>query len=134
MHVGFNHNIRYKGHLYHVQTEDCGVKRAAIVTLLYRGGTILSSNKTSYADVLNSDEFEVVIEELMKVQHKGMLRALTRGDFDHKIAAFTEEPSIGISPQAPPTIENPEPQTSDPDLDALIFSYLSGANNDSKAD
>ena len=47
MHVGFNHNIRYKGQLYHVQTEDCGLKKANIVTLLYRGGTILNSKKTS---------------------------------------------------------------------------------------
>ncbi len=34
--VGFNHNFRYKGEVYHVQTEDGGLKSPNIVTLLYK--------------------------------------------------------------------------------------------------
>ncbi len=130
MHVGFNHNIRYRGQLYHVQTEDCGLKKACIVTLLYRGGTILNSKKTSYADVLDSEEVEIVVEELMKVQHKEMLRRLSAGEFDSKIAAFKDTPEPLAASQAPPTVDAPVPETNDPDLDSLIFSYLTGADKD----
>jgi hypothetical protein len=61
--VGFNHNFRYKGEVYHIQTEDSGVKSPNIVTLLYQGGTILGSKKTSYADIAKVDNLEQVVEE-----------------------------------------------------------------------
>ncbi len=80
--VGFNHNFRYKGEVYHIQTEDSGVKSPNIVTLLYQGGTILASKKTSYADISKVDNLEQVVEELMKEQHKGMLRGLKSGEYD----------------------------------------------------
>jgi hypothetical protein len=80
--VGFNHNFSYKGQVYHVQTEDSGIKNPHIITLLYRGGTILSSKKTSYADIIKVDNLEVIVEELMKSQHREMLRLLKNGDFD----------------------------------------------------
>jgi len=50
--LGFNHNVTYKGEVFHVQTEDSGVNNPPILTLLYRGGVILCSKKTSYADIL----------------------------------------------------------------------------------
>jgi len=86
--VGFNHNFRYKGEVYHIQTEDSGVKSPNIVTLLYQGGTILGSKKTSYADIAKVDNLEQVVEELMKEQHKGMLRSLKTGEYDEVIARF----------------------------------------------
>lgn len=84
--VGFNHNFRYKGELFHVQTEDSGLKSPHIITLLYRGGTILASKKTSYADITKVDRLEQVVEELMKEQHREMLRRLKAGEFDEIIA------------------------------------------------
>lgn len=86
--VGFNHNFRYKGEVYHIQTEDSGVKSPNIVTLLYQGGTILGSKKTSYADIAKVDNLEQVVEELMKEQHKEMLRSLKSGEYDEVIDRF----------------------------------------------
>jgi hypothetical protein len=86
--VGFNHNFRYKGEVYHIQTEDSGVKSPNIVTLLYQGGTILGSKKTSYADIAKVDNLDKVVEELMKEQHKGMLRSLKSGEYDEVIDRF----------------------------------------------
>jgi len=83
--VGFNHNIRYKGELFHVQTEDSGRANPHIITLLYRGGTILSSAKTSYADIIKADQLELVVESIMKDQHKDMMRRLKSGEFDARI-------------------------------------------------
>lgn len=100
---GFNHNFRYKGGVYHVQTEDSGDKNPQVVTLLYHGGTILASTKTSYADQLDVDQLEKRVEELMKQQHRDMLRRLKEGEFDGRIenlkfAAATELPGVAAAP------------------------------------
>jgi hypothetical protein len=86
--LGFNHNLMYKGEVFHVQTEDSGVANPHIITLLYRGGVIISSKKTSYADILKMDNLEVVVEELMKEQHKDLMRRLKSGEFDEKAFAI----------------------------------------------
>ena len=86
--VGFNHNITYRGVSFHVQTEDSGLKSPHLVTLLYHGGSIISSQRTSYADIVKVDNLDRVIEELAKEQHKGMLRRLTKGEFDERISEF----------------------------------------------
>jgi hypothetical protein len=103
--VGFNHNFTYKGTVYHIQTEDSGVKSPTIVTLLYHGGTILASRKTSYADITKVDNLEQVVEELMKEQHKGMLRSLKNGEFDDVIARYNQGAPAdrpAAAPEAPP--------------------------------
>lgn len=86
--VGFNHNITYKGVNFHVQTEDSGLQKPHLVTLLYHGGTIITSQKTIYADIVKVDNLEQVVEELAKEQHKGMLKKLTHGEFDARIREF----------------------------------------------
>jgi len=86
--LGFNHNLMYKGEVFHVQTEDSGVANPHIITLLYRGGVIISSKKTSYSDILKMDNLEVVVEELMKEQHKNMMHRLKAGEFDDKAFAI----------------------------------------------
>ena len=84
MRVGFNHNVMYKGKVFHIQTEDSGLNNPHIITLLFCGGTIISSIKTSYADIIKVDNLEKVVEELMKDQHKDMLRNLKAGRFDER--------------------------------------------------
>jgi hypothetical protein len=80
--TGFNHNIKHKGKVYHVQTEDSGVKNPHIITHLFVGGNILASKKTSYADILNVENLQDVVRELMEEQHKEMLRNLINGVYD----------------------------------------------------
>ena len=83
--VGFNHNVTYRGTGFHVQTEDSGLQKPQLVTLLYHAGTIVASQKTVYADIVKVDNLDQVVEELAKEQHKGMLRRLTKGEFDERI-------------------------------------------------
>jgi len=85
---GFNHNFSYQGAVYHIQSEDGGLRNPVIVTLLYRGGTILASRKIYYADIIRVDNLALVVEELMKDQHKAMLRSLKNGEFDEAIALY----------------------------------------------
>lgn len=83
--LGYNHNIKYKGDVFHVQTEDSGINKPHVITLLYREGVIICSKKTSYADILKIENLEELVEDLMKEQHKEMMRRLKSGEFDAKI-------------------------------------------------
>ncbi|MDA3904218.1 MAG: hypothetical protein PF441_12325 [Desulfuromusa sp.] len=115
--VGFNHNVSYRSVDFHVQTEDGGLKRPQLVTLLYHGGTIIASQKTSYADIIKVDALDHVVEELAKEQHKGMLRRLTKGEFDERIVelgiplgASASQPSqpLNITESSPAESVQPE--------------------------
>jgi hypothetical protein len=105
--VGFNHNFSYQGEVYHIQTEDSGMLSPNIVTLLYQGGTILASKKTSYADIAKIDNLEQVVEELMKEQHKNMLRGLKAGEFDEVIKRFKAGKKITPQISQAATVSNP---------------------------
>jgi hypothetical protein len=82
--TGFNTDFRYKGTVYHVQTEDNGLNNPVIVTLLYRGGAILASRKTSYGDILKFNKLEQVVREIMEEQHKQVIKDLVAGQFTAK--------------------------------------------------
>ncbi len=136
MRVGFNHNVMYKGEVFHIQTEDSGLNNPHIITLLYRGGTIISSKKTSYADIIKIENLEGVVEELMKEQHKDMLRNLKAGMFDERAfglrpAASGEKPAGTETPAGPPPEHSPPIRQSPRELprqtqslDEIILDYL----------
>ena len=79
---GFNHNIKHKGRIFHIQTEDSGPKNPHIITHLFVGGNILASKKTQYADIVGQPEYEKTVRSMMEEQHKQMLRNLVNGVFD----------------------------------------------------
>jgi len=80
--TGFNHNIKHRGQMFHIQTEDSGLNNPHIITHLFVGGNILASKKTSYRDILNAENLPEVVYELMKEQHTEMLRNLLAGLYD----------------------------------------------------
>lgn len=138
--VGFNHNVMYKGEVFHIQTEDSGINTPHIITLLYRGGTIISSKKTSYADIIKIENLDRVVEELMKEQHKDMLRNLKAGRFDERAFGPPLPPRPAQEPAKVPEQDKPAPAPSaDPpsprqalreaakpghSLDEVILDYL----------
>lgn len=101
--LGKNTNITHNGKVYHVQTEDSGVNRPHIITLLYHGGNIMSSKKTSYADIVNSEYMEGVVKDLMEEQHNGMIRALKSGAFDKPAEPAKEKTVDAVVLNAPQT-------------------------------
>jgi FHA domain-containing protein len=81
--VGYNNNVRYKEQVFHIQTEDSGVKRPHIITHLFAdGGRILKSYKRVYAHLIGTDKLSEQVRALMKGQHKEMYIALREGKFD----------------------------------------------------
>lgn len=99
--VGYNTNVTYKGTVYHIQTEDSGIKNPVIVTLLYIKGTILSSKKISYAHFAGNHDYKEKVRELMKEQHKNMIRELISGKF-----TGDGPPAAKEEPRAPKEEEN----------------------------
>lgn len=91
---GFNHNVKYKGRVFHCQTEDSGIGNPHIITHLFVGGNILATKKTSYADIVKADRLEEVVTELMKEQHKELIKKLVSGSFDDSIEARSQGASM----------------------------------------
>lgn len=97
--LGYNNNVRHKNRVFHIQTEDSGVKRPHIITHLFMdGGRILKSVKTSYAEHVGKDKLGDVVRQLMKEQHKSMFRALRDGDFDRIIDDAISNPGKKSEP------------------------------------
>lgn len=93
--VGYNTNVPYKGVLYHVQTEDNGLRNPVIITLLYQKGVILASKKTSYADIAANPDYKERVRELMKEQHKDMMKRLIHGEFTEATDDAQKESGLG---------------------------------------
>ncbi len=94
--LGFNNNFKHKGSVYHIQTEDSGVKHPHIITHLFAdGGRILKSIKTSYATYVGDPMMGEVVKQMMKEQHKAMIVALRDGAFDAGGTKEVKLPSTG---------------------------------------
>ncbi|MCS6857939.1 MAG: hypothetical protein NZM37_09520 [Sandaracinaceae bacterium] len=97
--VGYNTNVRHRGKLFHVQTEDSGSAYCHVYTHLFGdGGRIIASKKTSYREFLGTERYPEIVRKLMQAQHKAMLRALRDGLFDEDEAEgarrFSEQPIV----------------------------------------
>ena len=81
--LGFNNNVRHKGRVFHIQTEDSGIRHPHIITHLFAdGGRILKTTKTSYAEHLGNERLTETVRAMMQDQHKAMFIALRDGQFD----------------------------------------------------
>lgn len=114
--TGYNHNLKYKGRVYHVQTEDSGLQSPHVFTHLFFDGTILATNKTDYDHVLESDDWTDKVRLIMQNSHKEMMKKLLRGAFNEKITQFLgslEIPEAAVvesEKPAPPTVSAPKKQ------------------------
>lgn len=86
---GFNHNLKYKGKIFHIQTEDGGKDNPQILTHAFLGGVILDTVRQPYEDLLGKPDWQDVLRGRMKAQHLEEIRKLFSGAFD----AQTETPS-----------------------------------------
>lgn len=116
--LGFNNNVKHKGRVFHVQTEDSGVRHPHVITHLFAdGGRILKTLKTSYAEHLDQANLRDIVHQLMKEQHKAMFVALRDGQFDHifeekdaasqAAAAQAAQAAQAAAAQPPPSVAAP---------------------------
>jgi len=131
--TGFNTDIKHNEKVYHVQTEDKGVGNPYIESLVYVGGEILASKKTSYAEQLKSGIDDKWIGGLMEQQHRTMIAAIKRGRFDGpadttKTAQPTGSHPTVAAPPPDPAVVFPEatmaPPADERTLDQVVIDYL----------
>ena len=103
--TGFNTDVKFRGVVYHVQTEDKGPQNPLIETLIYKGGEILASRRLPYTEVVSHPGDEATITKLMEDQHKGMMLEVKRGKYE---------------PASDRTI------LEDLSLDEIVLAYLAG--------
>ena len=124
--TGFNTDIKHNDKVYHIQTEDKGLQNPYIESLVYVGGEILASKKTSYADQVKTGVDDKWIGSLMEQQHRTMIAAIKRGRFDSP----ADPTRVGASR---PTMSVPSPGTAtavetetaeEKTLDQVIIDYL----------
>ncbi len=81
--TGYNTDVRHGNRIFHVQTEDKGLANPKIETLIYVGGEILDSYRSSYEDLVSEGPIsEPVIQTRMDEQHKAIIRDIKNGKYD----------------------------------------------------
>lgn len=143
--LGYNTNVRHKGKLYHIQTEDSGIDHPHVITHLFAdGGRIVASKKTSYAERVGSEGLVDQVKKLMQAQHKAIFIALRDGVYDEdgseSPAPAEKVDGAQVSELAPPATEAAPPAPvrparpvrslfggellGDKSLDEVILTYL----------
>lgn len=113
--VGYNTNVRHKGKLYHIQTEDSGINHPHIITHLFAdGGRIIASRKTGYAEHLGGEDLQGTVRKLMQEQHKAIFIEL-------RDCVYDEDDSPAPAPAAA------EPEPARDSFDALDVEALERA-------
>ena len=112
--LGYNHNVKYGGQIFHVQTEDSGPGNPHIFTHLFFEGSILGSKRTEYDPAAAEDD----VRGMMQSQHKAILKELKQKIYDERIIRFFEtrgqtfhSEDFFADPQQPPApvAEHAEP-------------------------
>jgi hypothetical protein len=128
--TGFNTDIKHNEKVYHIQTEDKGLANPYIESLVYVGGEILASKKTSYAEQAKGTIDEKMIGTMMEQQHRTMIAAIKRGRFDAPADQTQSTTSIARTTprqtEAVPLQEIHRPSTDEREktLDQVIIDYL----------
>jgi hypothetical protein len=109
--TGYNANISHGDRVFHVQTEDSGRAHPHVTTLLYFEGTILASERSDYAEIVDAPDLVSRVRQLMESQHAAVVERLRLGDFDAVIAArLSGAPSAAAEPPPPQAAARPRPE------------------------
>jgi hypothetical protein len=97
--TGYNTDVRHGNRVFHVQTEDKGRGNPKIETLIYVGGEILDSFRSSYDDLLAEGGMkEDVLQSRMDEQHKTIIRDIKNGKYDPTPPDLLEQQAFGGRP------------------------------------
>ncbi|RMG61509.1 MAG: hypothetical protein D6713_00245 [Deltaproteobacteria bacterium] len=82
--TGYNHNIKYRDKVYHVQTEDGGITNPFVRTSLFFEGMVVDVIKVSYEEYLGEggEALKEKVRELMKKQHLIMIKRVMSGYYE----------------------------------------------------
>jgi len=136
--TGYNTDVKHNNRVFHIQTEDKGDASPYIESLIYVGGEILATRKTSYAEVIKNGRDDKSVQELMEQQHRTMIAAIQRGRFDGPNGSLRvpEGMSDGLEEEDETESGGPGQSTSvgDRTLDQVILDYLASELNHEQID
>jgi hypothetical protein len=137
--TGFNTDVKHKNRVFHIQTEDKGEANPCVESLVYVGGEILATKRTSYAEIMGDGTDEHAVQDLMEQQHRTMIAAIQRGRFDGPNGGLQIPDGMSPTPGAMPVRESDpaedatspagmaSPIQSDRSLDQLVLDYLASS-------
>jgi len=152
--TGFNTDVKHKNRVFHIQTEDKGEANPCVESLVYVGGEILATKRTSYAEIVADGVDEHAVQDLMEQQHRTMIAAIQRGRFDGPNGGLqipdgmspTQGPMPPVSPEiavdkigdvtasAAASSRPSTPAGVDRSLDQLVLDYLASGEMPEEVD
>ena len=103
--TGYNTDVEFDGVTYHVQTEDKGLARPIILSLVYDRGTILASRRLPYDDLLEGELDEDLLAERLNRQHKLICAAIQAGRIEDLRRMTLRESVAAVDAEKPVFVE-----------------------------
>jgi hypothetical protein len=88
---GLSNEIRHKGAVFYIQTQDFGPASGYVESLIYKAGLLLTSRKSFYHSHLDSPDLQERVVKLMKEQHRAIVGDIQTGRFDHFLSPSERE-------------------------------------------
>jgi len=124
--TGYNTDVRHRGLVFHVQTEDKGLSNPCVESLVYVGGQILTRKKSDYAKLVKEGEGKDAIAALMERQHRQTISDIRSGQLDVQVAEQLGPIASGPPPAPSPAGDAPAVAAEENrSLDQVILDYLS---------
>ncbi len=125
--TGYNTDVKHNNRVFHIQTEDKGEGSPYVESLVYVGGEILATRKTSYEDLIRNGRDDHAVQGLMEQQHRTMIAAIQRGRFDGPNGSLRVPEGMSSTPEAEETASGgalEQTSAGDRTLDQVILDYL----------
>ena len=125
--TGHNTDVEHDGVVYHVQTEDKGLETPIVLSLVYTGGAILASKRSSYRDLIAAGFDEAVLTERLQRQHRLICAAINAGRIEDlkKMGAPPRHPPQTVAPPAAPAVvAEPPRQTPEIKVEPVVTGSL----------
>jgi hypothetical protein len=139
--TGYNTDVPYEGEVFHVQTEDKGLRTPFILSLVYQKGVILAAKRTPYEKFITAGVIdEKSVSQLLEKQHKTIIATIKAGksklliELSKKqyepmtIPVSTPIPAVAVAPTVMAEIlvaeVQAEPVFVSPVVEALPIAYI----------
>lgn len=111
--TGYNTDVKHRGTVFHVQTEDKGLPAAWVETLIFVGGMVVARRKRNYQDLIDGEPSHQVISKVLEDQHRAMIAEIRLGRIDQQFEELSgkkqkqsSEPAASEAVAPPQTVKS----------------------------
>jgi hypothetical protein len=120
--TGYNTDIEFDGVTYHVQTEDKGLTRPVILSLVYDRGTILASKRLPYDDLLDGELDEEQLASRLQRQHRLICAAIQAGRIED-LRQMSLRDTVAAAEEIKPVFVDPDTEEVDAEAAASVAEF-----------